>query len=87
MSELEDSIRNIVREVIREEFASLVADKSDELLRAEDVRVRLNFNNVQKVYSLVRQGQLEAIWISEREMRFTPEAVRDFKLKGGIKAA
>lgn len=83
----EETLKTIVREVIREELAHLLNDKPEELLKAEDVRQRLNLNNVQKVYALVREGELEAIKISQRHMRFAPSAVREFQLKKGIRAA
>lgn len=83
----EETIETVVRKVIREELVSLLNDKPEDLLKAEDARRLLNLNSVQKVYSLVREGQLEAIWISKREMRIAPSALRDFQLKRGIKAA
>lgn len=83
----EETLKTIVREVIREELSSLLHDKPEDLLKPEDVRRVLNLNSVQKVYALVREGQLEAIKISQREMRFAPSAVREFQLKRGIKAA
>jgi hypothetical protein len=83
----EETLESIVRKVVREELQTLVSDKPEDLLKAEDVRQHLNLNNVQKVYALVRENQLEAIWISKREMRFAPSAVRDFQLKRGIQAA
>lgn len=84
---IEETIETVVRKVIREELVSLLNDKPEDLLKAEDARRLLNLNSVQKVYSLVREGQLEAIWISKREMRIAPSALRDFQLKRGIKAA
>ena len=85
MSQLEDTFAEIVRRVIREELQSL-AHRPDELLDADGVAGLLKVNK-QKVYSLVREKEIEAIWISKREMRFAPAAVRDFQLKRGIKAA
>lgn len=84
---LEETFEEIVRRVVREELQGILSDKPEELLKAEDVRQQLNLNSVQKVYSLVREGQIEAIWISKREMRFAPSSVRQFQLKRGIKAA
>lgn len=87
MSTLEEQFEEIVRKVVREELQSFVGDKPEELLTAEGVRALLNLNNVQKVYSLVREHELEAIMISKREMRFAPSVIREFQLKRGIKAA
>ena len=84
---LEETFETIVRKVLREELQGLLADRPEEFLKADDVRQRLNLNSVQKVYSLVREGEIEAIWISKREMRFAPSAIREFQLKRGIKAA
>jgi hypothetical protein len=83
----EETIETIIRKVVREELQTLLRDKPEDLLKAEDVRQRLNLNNVQKVYALVRENQLDAIWISKREMRFAPSAIREFQLKKGIHAA
>lgn len=84
---VEETLKEILREVIREELSALLNDKPEDLLKAEDVRRLLNLNSVQKVYALVREHQLEAIWISKRELRIAPSAVREFQLKRGIKAA
>lgn len=84
---IEEQLESIVRKVVREELQGLLSDKPEELLKAEDVRQHLNLNNVQKVYALVREGDLEAIWISKREFRIAPSALRAFQLKRGIRAA
>lgn len=82
-----EPFETMLRRVIREELASFRNDKLEDLLKPEDVRQLLNLNNVQKVYALVRENQLEAIWVSKREMRIAPSALREFQLKRGIKAA
>lgn len=84
---LDETLETLLRKVVREELQSLLSDKPEDLLKADDVRQQLNLNSVQKVYSLVRQGEIDAIWISKREMRFAPSAIREFQLKRGIKAA
>jgi len=86
MSALEEQFAEIVRKVIREELQSLIGGQPDDLMDAEGVASKLRVNK-QKVYSLVREGEIEAIRISKREMRFAPEAIRQFQLKRGIKAA
>jgi thiamine biosynthesis lipoprotein ApbE len=85
MSALEETFAEIVRRVVREELQSL-AHAPDELLDADGVAALLKVNK-QKVYALVREKELDAIWISKREMRFAPSAVREFQLKRGLKAA
>ena len=84
---LDAEFESILRRVFREEVALLLNGRPEDLLKPEDVRRLLNLNNVQKVYALVREGQIEAIWISKREMRIAPSALREFQLKRGIKAA
>lgn len=86
MSALETSLAEIVRQVVREELQTLRQSQPEELLLAEDV-ARLLHVNKQKVYALVRENELEAVRISQREMRFRPEAVKEFQLSKGIKAA
>lgn len=86
MSALEETFEAIVRKVIREELGSLIIEQPEALKTAEQVATDLNVNK-QKVYSLVREGELEAIRISKRGMRFAPSAIRDFQLRRGIKAA
>jgi excisionase family DNA binding protein len=86
MSTLEESFAEIVRQVVREELRALVDGNPEALLDAEGAAKLLNVNK-QKVYSLVREGKLDAIWISQREMRIAPAAIREFQLKPAIKAA
>lgn len=82
---MDEHFAEIVRRVVREELARVDMGRT-EMLTAEDVARDLKVNK-QKVYSLVREGELDAVRISQREMRFTREAVREFQLRKGIKAA
>lgn len=86
MSALEETFEAIVRKVIREELRSVIGDKPEELLDADDVAALLKVNK-QKVYALTREKELEPIMLSKREMRWSPEVIREFQLRKGIKAA
>src|SRR5688572_20445157 len=84
---VDEAFEAMFRRVLRDELQTSRSGKPEQLLKPEDVRRLLNLNNVQKVYALVREGQIEAIWISKREMRIAPSALKQFQLKGGIKNA
>lgn len=84
MSALEDNLAEIIRKVIREELRS--AAMPQKLLDAQGVADLLGVEK-QKVYSLAREGELEPIMLSKREMRWSPEVIREFQLRKGIKAA
>jgi excisionase family DNA binding protein len=87
MSALEESFSEIVRKVVREELQAFMGASTDErLLTADDVALRLRVSK-QKIYSLKREGKLKAIMINQREMRFAPEAVRQFQLNEGVTTA
>ncbi len=83
---LEETITEIVRRVVREELQSFHGTQPEELLTAVDV-ARLLGVKTPKVYALAREHEIEPVMISKREMRFSPEVVRDFQLRKGIKAA
>lgn len=83
---IEDRLEEIIRRVVREELRSQQRAQPEELLTAADVARFLGVNK-QKVYSLAREHEIEPVMISKREMRFSPEIVRDFQLRKGIKAA
>lgn len=85
MSALENSIAELVRQVVREELERVMQVPSL-LMHADQVANMLGVK-ISKVYDLRRQGEIECVWISKREFRFTPEAVREFQLKKGIRAA
>lgn len=86
MSALEETFEAIVRKVVREELRSVIGDKPEELLDADDVAALLKVNK-QKVYALTREKELEPIMLSKREMRWSPEVIREFQLRKGIRAA
>lgn len=86
MSALEESFAEIVRRVVREELQFFTNTQPEELLTADGVAKLLGVNK-QKVYSLAREHEIEPVMISQREMRFSPQTVREFQLKKGIRAA
>jgi hypothetical protein len=51
---------------------------TEQLLTAEDVRERLHFRSVHSIYRLTRSGQLPAIILSKRAIRYRPEDVTAF---------
>ena len=87
MSDLEIQFAEIVRRVVREELQALRSDNPEELLTAEQVARQLGVKSKQKIYALVKEGEIEPIWISKREMRFAPSVIRQFQLNKGIRAA
>lgn len=84
-AELENIFESIIRKVVREELQSAIGGKPEELLDAEGVAAILKVNK-QKVYSLAREGEIEPIMLSKRDMRWAPEVIRAFQLRKGIKA-
>ena len=80
---LEDSIRSIVREVVREELASLSSDPVA-LLDAERVGEKLGVDK-QTVYRMVREGALRPVWISEHRFKIHPNELDRFIREGGVK--
>jgi len=83
---IEDQLAEIVRRVVREELRIFTSTQPEELLTAEGV-ARLLGVKKQKVYALAREHAIEPVMISQREMRFSPESVREFQLKKGLRAA
>lgn len=83
---LEETFAEIVRRVVREELQSAQGVQPEQLLTADGV-ARLLGVNKQKVYSLAREHEIEPVMISKREMRFSPERVKEFQLRKGIRAA
>jgi excisionase family DNA binding protein len=86
VSALEETFAEIVRQVVREELKSFHGSQPEELLTAEGV-ARLLGVKKQKVYALAREHEIEPVMISQREMRFSPQVVREFQLRKGIRAA
>lgn len=86
VSALEDNLAEIVRRVVREELQAFKGREPEQLLTAEGVARILGVKK-QKIYSLAREGELEPVMISKREMRFAPETIKQFQLRKGIRAA
>ena len=85
---IEDEIKAIVREVLREELRAWSSPRlPDHLLSADEVARVLGFDDRQSVYRLRREGHLKAIWVSEKEFKFAPEVVQAFIDQGGVKRA
>lgn len=72
----EETLKQIVREVIREELQALSDD--DQLLTAEQVASDLGFSDVRSVYRLKREKKLQAIVLGNNSMRFRRSEVRRF---------
>lgn len=83
MSQLEDSLREIVREIVRQEIPAKQGT-SLPLLSADDVGKRLGIDK-QSVYRLHREGSLKGVNISETRFRFHPDEVDRFIRDGGVK--
>jgi predicted DNA-binding transcriptional regulator AlpA len=83
MSELEQAIQKMVREVIAEEIQSaprlprplLTADQAGELLQLDK----------QSVYRLAREGALKPVYISQTRFRFQVEEIERFIRDGGAR--
>lgn len=84
MSVLEDSIREIVREVIKAEL-SIAESVPRPLLSAEQVGKLLGGIDAQAVYRLRRENQLKAVKLSETRFKFHPDEVERFIREGGVK--
>ena len=64
----EETLKELLREVIREELQAL--ERDDKLLTAEQAAEILGYTNAQSIYSLRREGKLEAVYLGEKTMRF-----------------
>lgn len=84
MSVLDDSIRTIVREVIRDEVV-LAPTLPRPLLTAEQAGQLLGGLDKQSVYRLAREGSLRPIYISQTRFRFQVEEIERFIREGGAR--
>jgi carbamoylphosphate synthase small subunit len=85
---LEDAIKSIIREVVRDELREWTSPRlPDHLLSADEVARILGFDDRQSIYRLRREGHLKAVWVSEKEFKFTPEVVQAFIARGGVKGS
>lgn len=82
-AELDNAIRSIVREVMREETIAPRGPRP--LLTAEEVGVLLGGLDKQSVYRLAREGSLRPIYISQTRFRFQQEEIERFIREGGAR--
>lgn len=72
---LEETFETIVRKVIREE---LQASPGDKLLTTEQVAEILGYNDIHSVYRLKKEGRLQAVYVTEKALRFRNSEVQRF---------
>lgn len=73
---LEETLKTIVREVIREELPILVPD--DRLLTAEEVATTLGYTDIHSVYQLKKDGKLHPVYLGPKTLRFKNSDVQRF---------
>lgn len=83
MSELERIIREVVRDVVREEIASLPSSKP-RLLTPDEAADRLDVNR-QTLYRLVRENQISATRTSPSRFKVAEGEIERFIRDGGFK--
>ena len=84
MSALEESIRSLVRDVVREEVQA-VPMLPRPLLTAEQAGELLGGLDKQSIYRLAREGALRPIYISQTRFRFQVEEIERFIREGGAR--
>lgn len=82
MSALEETLRALVREIVREEVYE-VPRSPQPLLTVDEVGDRLGGIDRQAVYRLKREGALKAVYLSATRFMFQPEEVERFIREGG----
>ena len=75
---IETEIAEAVRRVVREELAAQSGIQDIELLTADDVARLLKYEDRHSVYTLRRQGKLEAVSLGVKTIRFRTSEVRRF---------
>lgn len=73
---LDDRLKELLREVIREEMGAQPAD--DRLLTAEQVADILGYTDVTSVYRLKKEGRLTGVYLTEKALRFYNSEVQRF---------
>ena len=76
----EAEIKEILREVVREEIQALSA--GDRLLTAEQVAERLGYPNSDSVRRLAREGHLEVVSLGENTRRYRNSDVQKLIQQG-----
>lgn len=77
----EDTLRDILREVVREELQSL--DLDDRLLTAEQAAEKLGYSDAESVRRLAREGKLQSISLGGNTKRFRRSDVQKL-IKQGV---
>lgn len=80
----EETLEEIIRRVVREEFAVLIGSKDEGLLTAEQAAERIGCNK-QRIYTLKREGHLKAVYTGDTHFKFAPDEVRRFIREQGTK--
>ena len=75
---IESQISEVVRAVVREELAAASIGNDDQLLSADQVAEMLGYENRHSVYALRRKGDLRAVNLGDKTLRFRRGAVRAF---------
>lgn len=72
----EETLTEIVRKAVRDELAGHSNDI--QLLTADEVTELLGYSDRHAVYKLRREGQLKAVNLGDKTIRFSREEVRRF---------
>lgn len=64
----EETIKDLLREVLREELPLLVPD--DRLLTTEQVAETLGYTDIHSVYQLKKEGRLKPVYLGPKTLRF-----------------
>lgn len=64
----EETLKEVVRDVIREELKSL--DRDDKLLTVEQAAEKLGYTSVDSVRRLAREGYLDTVNLGENTRRY-----------------
>lgn len=80
---LEETLRTLIREIIREELP-VRPRVAQPLLTAEEAGQRLGVDK-QTVYRLKREEALKAVYLSETRFMFQVEEIERFIGEGGVK--
>ena len=76
----EETLKEVVREVIREELESL--DRDDKLLTVEQAAEKLGYTNADSVRRLAREGHLETINLGGNTRRYRNSDVQRLVQQG-----
>lgn len=85
MSELENNLRSVIRDVVREEIASIVPDAPPKLLSAAKAGEAMGGLDKQTIYRLVRENALKVVYISEHRFLVSESEIERFIREGGVR--